>query len=249
MIYEGKNPILQIIGVEHIATSNGAFSVTPRSYSALAFRIKGTTTVTAGDRQYRLQPNDILYMPQNLAYKAQYADTEMLVIHFVTAQNDPCPEVYTMENPRQIQQAFLQAHTLWHTKAQGYGVYTMSQLYHILGLVCDRETAIHMPPCFLAAITYIHANFRDNGLSVGEICKNAAIGQTNFRLLFQKHYQKTPVEYITDLRLECARNLIASGMPVEQAAADSGFNDPKYFARTVKKRFGCTPRDWKTYGK
>ena len=249
MIYEGKNPILQIVGVEYIAASNGAFSVTPRSYSALAFRIKGTTVITAGDSQYRLQPNDILYMPQNLAYKAEYADTQMLVIHFVTEQNDPCPEVYSIENAQQLCQAFAQAHTLWQTKAQGYGVYTMSQLYHILGLICDRETKLNMPSNFLAAIAYIHGNFKDNALSVGAICKSAGIGQTNFRLLFQKYYQKTPVEYIIDLRLECARNQIASGMPVEQAAVDSGFNDPKYFARTVKKRFGCTPRDWKTYGK
>jgi AraC-like DNA-binding protein len=38
-------------------------------------------------------------------------------------------------------------------------------------------------------------------------------------------------------------------MTIEDAACESGFNDPKYFARVVKKHFGCTPRDLKLYGK
>ena len=57
------------------------------------------------------------------------------------------------------------------------------------------------------------------------------------------------MEYITRLRLEYARRLIANGVSVESTAYESGFNDPKYFARVVKKHFGCTPRNLKTYGK
>lgn len=249
MIYEGKNPVLQIIGVEHLQWTAGTFQVPPRGYSALAYRIRGTTTVTAGDRQYLLQPNDILYLPQNLAYTAQYTDTEILVIHFVTAGADPAPEVYRGDRAQQIGNAFRQAHTLWQARNQGYGVDTMAQLYHIFGLLCQREARRNLPANFLSAVEYIHANFKDPDLSAAAICQSAGIGQTNFRMLFQKHYQKTPVEYITDLRLEWARNLIASGVSVEQAAGESGFNDPKYFARTVKKHWGCTPRQWKNYGK
>lgn len=249
MIYEGKNPVLQIIGVEHLQGAAGTFQVAPREYSALAFRIHGTTAITAGGRQYTLRPNEILYMPQALAYTAQYVDTEMLVIHFITAGNDPAPEVYGADRSGRLYDAFRQAHTLWQTKDQGYGVDTIAQLYHIFGLLCHREARRNLPANFLTAVDYIHTNFKDPDLSAATICQSAGIGQTNFRLLFQKHYQKTPVEYITDLRLEWARNLIASGMPVEQAAAESGFNDPKYFARTVKKHYGCTPRQWKAYGK
>ena len=43
--------------------------------------------------------------------------------------------------------------------------------------------------------------------------------------------------------------LIAGDENVEAAALASGFSDAKYFARVVKKYFGCTPRDLKNYGK
>jgi AraC-like DNA-binding protein len=81
------------------------------------------------------------------------------------------------------------------------------------------------------------------------VCEAAGIGTTVFRQLFKRYYQKTPMEYITQLRLEHARNQISGGMPIELAAAESGFADPKYFARVVKKNLGCTPRDLKKYGK
>lgn len=249
MLFDGKNPVTGIIGVEHLKWNSGVFQVAPRGYSALAFRIKGDAVITVDDRNYSVTPSDVLYLPQKLAYRAQYSDTEVFVIHFVTAQDDSCPEVYSVGNSQQIYQAFLRIHSLWQSKTQGYSVYGMSQLYHVLGLICDKQTKINMPPCFLAAISYIHSNFKDNGLSIGLVCRNAGIGQTNFRQQFQKHYQKTPVEYITNLRLEYARNLIANGMAIENAAMESGFNDPKYFARIVKKYFDCTPRELKTYGK
>ena len=86
-------------------------------------------------------------------------------------------------------------------------------------------------------------------MNVDMICAEAGIGSTAFRQLFKKHYQKTPVEYITDLRLEYARNLISSGVPIGNVAYESGFNDTKYFARVVKKRLNCTPRDLKNYGR
>ena len=54
---------------------------------------------------------------------------------------------------------------------------------------------------------------------------------------------------MTDLRLEYARSLITNGVSVETAAYECGYNDAKYFARVVKKQFGCTPRELRNYGK
>ena len=81
------------------------------------------------------------------------------------------------------------------------------------------------------------------------ICRQGGISATMLRQLFKKYYQKTPLEYILSLRLEYARSLISNGVSIENAAYDSGFNDSKYFARVVKKHFGCTPRELKYYGK
>lgn len=249
MLYDGNNPILQIVGVEHTCWRGGAFNVRPRKYSALAFRISGNATITIGGKEYYIHSNDILYMPQNIAYKAEYTDTEMLVIHFVTSKNDGAPEVYSFQDVERVYKLFLQTHSLWKNKEPGFHVYALSQLYMILGVILEKSTKANQPQHFLDAISFINSNYRNSVLNMDMICAEAGISATVFRQLFKKYYQKAPTEYITSLRLEYARSLISNGTSVENAAYESGFNDAKYFARVVKKHFGCTPRELKNYGK
>lgn len=249
MLYNGDNPIIQIVGVERIRWDGGIFEVAPREFSALSLRISGSTTISTKDREYFIHTNDILYLPQNMGYTAEYTDTEMIVIHFVTARDDDEIQVYSFHNSEQIYKLFLRMLALWGNKEPGYMVYTMAQMYTVLGTILEKETKAKLPHHFLNAISFINSNYKDSALSIDAVCTKAGIGTTAFRQLFKKHYQKTPIEYITELRLEYARNLISSGTSVETAAYESGFNDPKYFARVVKKYFGLTPRELKTYGK
>lgn len=249
MLHDGNNPVLQIVGVEHMCWRGGVFDVKPREYSALAFRISGNATITSGGKEHHIHSNDILYMPQNIAYTAEYTDTEMLVIHFVTLQNDRELKVYSFQNVEQVYKLFLTAHTLWKNKEPGFSIYVLSQLYMILGVILEKSTKTNQPQYFLDAISFINSNYRNSALNMDMICTEAGISATVFRQLFKKYYEKTPTEYITSLRLEYARSLLSSGASVESATYESGFNDPKYFARVVKKHFGSTPRELQNYGK
>ena len=249
MLYTGENPILRVVGAERLRWGGGDFTVAPRDYSALAFRVSGGALICAGGREYRVDSNDILYLPQNMGYTARYTDTELIVIHFVTQFDDECPEVHTLSGGEEVYKLFLEALTLWEQKEPGYPMYAMAQLYGILGAIFRTETDTRLPPRFLTVLSYINAHYRDSNLCIRTICADHGISETAFRKLFHRYCRKTPMAYITELRLAFARNLIAGDTPVEQAAPESGFNDPKYFARVVKKRYGCTPRALKTYGK
>lgn len=249
MIYNCQNPSVKIVSVEHMTWTDGFFNISPREYSALAFRIKGNAQITVDTKKYYVTVNDVLYLPQNMPYTAEYTDTEIIVIHFLTESDDTLPQVYSVANSEQIYKAFLNAYTIWKNKLPGYEAYTMSQLYYILGQICEKEAAVILPESFIKAVSYININFKRPGLTVDEICRNSCISATGIRQLFRQHYKKTPVEYITELRLEYARALISCGTSVEKASFESGFNDPKYFARIVKKNYSCTPRELKKYGK
>lgn len=249
MIYDCKNPITDIVSVERMKWKGGKFNIAPRNYSALAFRINGTATITVGGKRFFVKENDVLYLPQGIAYIAEYSDTEILVIHFKTRRNDPIPEVYSLTNTEEVYKSFLSANVLWQKRKSGYEAYVLSQIYYIFGNLCETNLQTQIPNVFMQAVSYINANYIDSTLSVEKVCKNVGMGATRLRAFFKKYYNKTPTEYITQLRLEYARMLIACGEAVTQAAEKSGFNDPKYFARVVKKHFCCTPRELKTYGK
>lgn len=249
MICNCKNPVLQIVGVEQAQWKASFFEIAPRDYAALTFRIKGTAKIKVDNKTYSVGANEVLYLPQGVAYTAEYDDNEILAIHFKTQDSDQAAEVYSLANSEEIYRAFLRACDFWKNKEPGYEANVLSQLYSILGKLCNNAITDKMPEHFTSAISYINANYRSSSLSADSICKNALISATTLRALFQKYYQKTPTEYITQLRLEYARSLISCGVPIEQAAEKSGFNDPKYFARVVKKHLLCTPRELKSYGK
>ncbi|MBQ8606310.1 MAG: helix-turn-helix transcriptional regulator [Clostridia bacterium] len=249
MLFNSDNPILHITAAEHLKWKSGVFNVRPRRYSALAFRISGSAIINACGNEYCINTNDILYLPQGVGYTASYTDTEMLVIHFVTEKDDKFPEIYSFRNPLQIYKAFLNALSIWKSKRPGYEAFTMAQLFTIIGTILEKETEATMPQHFLNAVSFINSNYKDAALCIGSVCEKSGINETLFRQLFKKHYLKTPIEYITELRIEHARNLISGGESVENAAYESGFNDPKYFSRVVKRKCGCTPRSFKSYGK
>ena len=129
MLYEGNNPIFQTIGVEHMNWRSGMFEVKPRDYSSLAFRISGSATIRTQKGDYCIHSNDILYLPQNTQYAAEYTDTEMIVIHFVTAKDDNEPEVYSFQNTDQLYGLFLKAHTVEEQRTRLSCVYPLAALY------------------------------------------------------------------------------------------------------------------------
>ena len=173
----------------------------------------------------------------------------MIALHFTEQREDGEIEVFSYESGERMYKMFLQAHAVWQNKEAGYYVSSMAQLYGILDALVECKTKIHLPEHFLKAVSYINGNYRNSRLSMETVCAYAGIGGTVFRQLFRKYYEKPPIEYVTELRLEYARKLIAGGESIENAAYESGFSDPKYLARVVKKHFGCTPRQLKNYGK
>ena len=249
MLCNGENPILKIFTVERMCWGEDYCNVKPRKYSALTFRIKGSAVISTDTGEHYVHAGEILYIPQNFGYTVKYTETDLIVIHFETERDDKEIEVYSFENSEEIYKMFLQLNFTWENKDIGYTVNSLAQMYAILGKILEKETITTLPERFLSAVSYINANYKNSDLSIETVCNESNISPTMFRQLFKKHYQKTPIEYIIGLRIEHARNLISSGVSIESAAFDSGFNDPKYFTRVVKKYFGCTPRAFKVHGR
>ena len=143
----------------------------------------------------------------------------------------------------------LKAHAAWNGSGSARKAFVLSQLYDILGQIGEGEAVEELPQPFLRAVAYIDANFRDSGLCVEDICRHTGLCATSLRNYFERYCGKKPIRYIAQLRLDHARGLISRGASVREAAEESGFNDPKYFARVVKKYLGCTPRELALFGK
>ena len=65
--------------------------------------------------------------------------------------------------------------------------------------------------------------------------------------MFKKETGLTPLQYLTDKRLEnAASNLAMSGGRgnISEIAYQCGFSEPLYFSRLFKRKYGVSPRSY-----
>lgn len=63
--------------------------------------------------------------------------------------------------------------------------------------------------------------------------------------LFKKYYGQTPKQYLTEKRIEKAKELLTKGMTVTKVCFDVGFESPCSFSTLFKTRTGRTPAEYK----
>ncbi|MBS5695776.1 MAG: AraC family transcriptional regulator [Lachnospiraceae bacterium] len=78
--------------------------------------------------------------------------------------------------------------------------------------------------------------------SMAEYCK---LSTGYFSHLFKKRMGSAPMKYLTELRIEKAKELIATNsMNLSDIAQMVGFTDPLYFSRVFKKTTGIPPKEF-----
>jgi len=81
--------------------------------------------------------------------------------------------------------------------------------------------------------------------SVGMMAEQCGLGVTQFIHLTKKLANMTPVQHLTQGRLEMAAKILKEQpeRSVLDVALDCGFSSSQYFANLFRRQFGCTPRD------
>lgn len=98
-----------------------------------------------------------------------------------------------------------------------------------------------MPTPIQKSLIYIHSNFKDN-IKMSEVACAHGLCQNYFSTLFHETVGVTYKDYIKNLRLSHARNLILyTDTPITQAALSSGYNSQSQFNRDFKNRYGTNP--------
>ena len=78
--------------------------------------------------------------------------------------------------------------------------------------------------------------------SMAEYCK---LSTGYFSHLFKKRMGSAPMKYLTELRIEKAKELIATNsMNLSDIAQMVGFTDSLYFSRVFKKTTGIPPKEF-----
>ena len=96
------------------------------------------------------------------------------------------------------------------------------------------------------AVSYIDSNYQDSGISMEKVCEEFGISVSYLSLLFKKDKESTFVKYLTNVRIEKAKELLKlTGDRVVEVAEKCGFNDVYYFSHCFKKYIGVSPKKYR----
>lgn len=96
-------------------------------------------------------------------------------------------------------------------------------------------------PQILAAMEYLRANYYSNR-SVSALAAQFHLSPKYFGTLFKQAAGKSVAEFVLELRLYAAREmLLGTSMSIEEIAAKTGFQNAFYFSRCFKQKESLSP--------
>lgn len=107
----------------------------------------------------------------------------------------------------------------------------------------------HANKVVVRAQEYIRRNYQRD-LSLDEVSRQMDISPYYFSKLFKEETGYNFVEYVTNLRIGKAKELLMQDeSSMKEICASVGYSDPNYFSRIFKKNTGLTPTEYRESGK
>ena len=127
-------------------------------------------------------------------------------------------------------------------------LFVCGKVFELLSLLGESQSskATRAEEYVLHAKQYIDINYPQI-ITVDNLAKELNISRSYFSTIFRKYMGKSPQQYLVEVRLDKAAELIANyGYSVGDAAMSAGYTDIFNFSKMFKRRFGVSPS---TYGK
>lgn len=124
------------------------------------------------------------------------------------------------------------------------------QLEHILLMILCRsdsyqQTINKIPENLHFLLSYIDLHYMEP-LTLDYLAEFSNISKFHLCKLFQKYLGLSPKEYILQLRIENAKNLLRNTtIPANKIASMVGINDENYFYRLFKSKVGMSANDFR----
>lgn len=223
---------------------------------------KGSGTLLLDGVQTRIMPYNAIFLPAAYPHE-YYPDGDIWDIHWVVpagyAAEDILrhfgitePTVYELGEIKMLEHIFRKMHeairadsVFGNYRASGYLYDFLIEFYRVIsdgGMMSAPNSAL------MKAVDHINFNYA-SPITMDRLCEVSGVSKQYLCLLFRRHLNSRPMEYIAKRRIQAAKELLTgSDMTVEEIAAETGFCTASYFCKLFKKYEGITPLRFKNAG-
>ena len=212
-----------------------------KSYG-LSFCAEGKITYEIGGKQAVSDENHAVILPKGQSYSLRGDKTGKFPVINFDCKEFLCNEVISL--PIQSSDTYIKD----FEKMKALSLFEenrakmMSVFYNILHRLSTESSVRNV---ILPAIRYIESNYQNPKLSNAELAEQCNISEVYFRKIFTETYKTTPKQFIVDIRINKAKQLLSDGfLNVGAVAEECGFSNQYHFCRLFKEKTGFTPTEY-----
>ena len=213
-----------------------------RESYGLSFCTEGRITYTLGGKQAVSDENHAVILPKGQSYSLHGDKTGIFAVINFDCNDSLCDNVISIpiQNPETYIKDFekMKALSLFEENRAKM----MSVFYNILHRLSTESSVRNV---ILPAIKHIESNYQNPKLSNVELAQKCNISEVYFRKVFTEVYKTTPKQFVVDVRIDKAKQLLSDGfLRVGAVAEQCGFSNQYHFCRLFKEKTGITPTEY-----
>lgn len=243
--------IINVYGRNNIAWNRKQFA--ERQFDAVVFFLSGKIEYRFETYSVTAKAGDVLLLPRGIPYsgKCHTVTASYYVIDFICLEESQfrsfgAPYVFSSEDSDETLRIFKKMNAMWEKQLPSACVYIKMQIYSLLNEAISKRERTPKASSDDKLISFILENISDPTLTVGSICKHFYISDSQVRRYVHKRVGLSPNEYIVSLRINMAKNLLATtNKTIKTISFECGFSSPYYFSRCFSKVVGVSPSEYK----
>lgn len=220
----------------------------------LTYIFEGKVTYTINGIPYEAEKGDLIYIPRKSLRHAEIDPNNPMAAYaanlwlFDLKGKDvtlPFPIHSKIGINNDLLSLYQELNYEWMQKKPGHAMKVraifLSILHKYFSILYYKDAPENVDIHISKALKYIHECYYTH-ISVEDLASIVDLNPSYFGTLFKKHTGSSVKEYVNQIRISNAENMLASGeFSIDEAAYKCGFVDNFYFSRVFKKHKGYPP--------
>lgn len=221
-----------------------------RSHHGLLFTLIGTEKFCFRDGAVNASPNTILFIPKGEKYRIELDDEESVVICIdieLSEDKELRPMHFASEKIADLRSLFYEADSTWKRNTLWRDAAIKALVYQIISaLIAAQDSGSPSEKKLAPSLSYLREHYTEADFSIEILAKKSGMSRRYFEKLFFAEKGMTPRDYVIDLKMSLARELLLNEkLSVSDVAAELGYADVYHFSKIFKQKVGKAPGEYK----
>lgn len=222
-----------------------------RTTYGLTLAINGVNVYTHKKKEYVSDKDHLLLLPKGQSYSLRCIEGGLFpVVNFNIASSQSFTQMmaFRISHSFPVYPTYQELEALTRYNDPKHRLHKLSLLYRLLSqAVVPSEQGPSSPKRLILqpAIEYLENHYDDPRLNNATLARLSYISEVYFRKIFKEEYGVSPKQYILQIRIDKAKELLKSGYLTITAVSEMvGYSSIYHFSRAFKAHTGYSPTEY-----